>query len=147
MFLFATLSLFLTYGVTIVWVANYVMEMPMSSWRAGWESGYSFPEALGVSIQFLTFFSILSNVAISYLPAYRIGPFNPLGNGYHMPVLFLTGLSGLALIGDSRYTSPRRVPDKRQILSQCFSYRRHLLCLPRSLHSIYFLYLVGLIGM
>ena len=98
MFLFSTLSLSLTFGITIVWVVNYVMEIPMSSWRAGWESGYSFPEALGLSIQFLTFFNILSNVAISFLPAYRIGPFNPLGNGYHMPVLFLTGLSGLALI-------------------------------------------------
>jgi hypothetical protein len=98
MFLFSTLSLFLTYGVTIVWLTNYVMEMPMSSWRAGWESGSSFPAALGVSIQFLTFFSILSNVAISFVPAHRIGPLHPLGSGYHMPVLFLTGLSGLALI-------------------------------------------------
>jgi hypothetical protein len=98
MFLFSTLSLFLTYGVTIVWLVNYVMEMPMSSWRAGWESGYSFPQALGLSIQFLTFFSILSNVAISFVPAYRIGRFDPVGRGYHMPVLFLTGLSGLALV-------------------------------------------------
>jgi hypothetical protein len=98
MFLFSTLSLFLAYGVTIVWLTNYVMEMPMSSWRAGWESGYSFPEALGVSIQFLTFFSILSNVIFSFVPAHRISPFTPLGNGYHMPVLILSGLSGLALI-------------------------------------------------
>jgi hypothetical protein len=98
MFLFATLSLSLTYGVTIVWATNYVMEMPMSSWRAGWESGYSFPQALGVGIQYLTFFSVLSNVAISFLPTYRIAPFNPLGKSYHTPILFLTGLSGLALI-------------------------------------------------
>jgi len=98
MFLFSTLSMFLTYGVTIVWFTNYTLEIPMSSWRTGWESGYLFPAALGTSFQFLTFFNILANVAISLVPAYRIGRFSPLGNGYHTPVLFLSILSGLALI-------------------------------------------------
>jgi hypothetical protein len=98
-FLFSTLSLFLTYGMTIVWVANYVMEMPMSSWRMGWESGHWFPEALGMSIQFLTFFNILSTVAITFVPAHRMGrPLSPVGNGYHLPVLLLAGASGLPLI-------------------------------------------------
>jgi hypothetical protein len=98
MFLFSTLALSLTYGVTIVWATNYVMEVPMSSWRAGWESGYSFPEALGLSFQYLTFFSVLSNIAISFLPTYRIAPFKPLGQSYHIPILILTALSGLPLV-------------------------------------------------
>lgn len=99
MFMLGSLSLCLTYGVTVVWIANYVMELPMTSWRAGWESGYAFTEALGASMNYLVFFSVLSNVAMFFLPSFRERRHVDLDmNSYRMPVAALTGLSALALI-------------------------------------------------
>jgi len=98
LFIFGALSMCLTYGVGIVWISNFVIGIPMSSWRLGWESKPAFPEALGTSIQYLTFFNILAAVAISFLPVARIGRFESLGYSYRGPVLFLMGCCALVLL-------------------------------------------------
>ncbi|WP_374157605.1 hypothetical protein ACEWX3_21280 [Mycobacterium sp. G7A2] len=99
MFLFAALAVFLTYGVVTVWVSNFVLELPMSSWRVGWGARADFPEALGQSIFYLTFFGILANLAISQAPSYPTGRFTPdQAARYQVPVLGLTILSAGALV-------------------------------------------------
>ncbi len=97
MFMLSTLLLFLTYGVAIVWATNYAAGLPMSSWRSGWESSFSFPQALGLSIQYITFLGTLSIFAISFVPKYRPCAFDPLDKRYTMPVTALTAMSGLTL--------------------------------------------------
>lgn len=98
LFMLSTLLLFLAYGNAIIWGSNYVAGLPMSSWRAGWEDSYSFPEALGASIQYVLFLSILSIFSIAFMPERPAQRFAPLGREYTLPIFVLTTLSGITLI-------------------------------------------------
>lgn len=97
LFLLSTLLLCLAYGAAIIWATNYVANLPMSSWRSGWESSYSFPEALGTSVQYVVFLSILSILSIAFMPERRAQRFAPLGKCYTLPVFILAALSGVTL--------------------------------------------------
>lgn len=97
-FLIATFALFLTYSVAVVWLFNFMLDLPMSSWRAGWESGRDFPFALGVAIQYLVFFSSLAIAAMAYVPKQKPGPFICLPAFYEVPMAGLALASAAALI-------------------------------------------------
>lgn len=91
----------LTYGIGVVWVSNYAFELPMSSWRSGWETTDTFTEALGASLQYLVFFSILSNAAMAIIPSTKGRLTDDLGPSYRFPVAILGGISALALIASA----------------------------------------------
>jgi len=99
LYLFAGLAIFLTYGVATVWAVNYALGWPMSSWRAGWETRTDFTDALGHSLLYLTFFSVLCVFVVSRAPKPQIGPRAPLeGDRYQLAVTLLTVGSAFSMV-------------------------------------------------
>lgn len=102
-FLLFSVLFFIFYSIFTPWLINWILEIPMTSWREGFEQTDDFVQALGCQLICLVFIVCLSELLISKYPPVLVGKINALGMGHGL-MFFLSLLSAaiIVLIGATR---------------------------------------------